>query len=89
MEAFNILREACWNKPTINFNELPLGEYPVHEFMLVQTRFGQTLKVDLGAKWIYLPTRFGVNMNDARVLELNSLPKIMVYTGRDPSRNNL
>lgn len=89
MEAFNFLRDACWNKPTINFNELPLGEYPVHEFMLVQTRFGKTLKADLGDKLIYLPTRFGVNMTDHHVAELNTIPQIMVYTGRDPSRNNL
>lgn len=89
MEAFNLLRDACWNKPTVNFNELPVGEYPVTEFLLVQTRFGKTLKVDLGDKLIYLPTRFGVNMTDDRVVALNSLAQIMVYTGRDPSRNNL
>lgn len=89
LAVFNLLRQACWDKPTVNFNDLPLGEYPVIEFILVQTRYGKTLKVDLGDKFIYLPIRFGVNMTEEKVDILNTLPQTLVYAGRDSTRNNL
>lgn len=89
MEAFNILKSACWTKKVVSFNQLPVGEYPVSEFMLVQTRFGQTLKVDLGDKIVYLPTRFGANMTDETVAALNTVPQILTYSGKDPQRHNL
>lgn len=89
LAAFNLVRQACWDKPTINFNNLPQGEYPVVELILVNTRFGKTLKVDLGDKFIYLPTRFGEHHTEESVAVLNTLPQTLVYNGRDPSRNNL
>lgn len=89
MEVFNLLRSASWDKPTINFNELRQGEHPVHEFFLVNTRYGVTLKADLGDKQIFLPKRFAADMTQQKVMELNTIPQLLVYKGKDYSRNNL
>lgn len=90
MEAFNLLKQACYGlKRVVAFNELPLGEYPVTEFILTNTRYGETLRVDLGDMYVYLPQRFARGMTAEKVVELNRIPQILRYTGRDPTRHNL
>lgn len=89
MEAFNLLKEACWNKKLVSFAELQIGEYGVTEFSLVQTRFGATIKVDLGDRYVYLPNRFAKDMTVERIAALNTLSQTLIYSGRDPTRHNL
>lgn len=89
MEAFNLLKQACWNKRLVNFGELPLGEYNVESFSLVQTRYGPTVKVDLGDKYVFLPPRFSTDMTEEKVASLNTIPQILIWEGKDTSRNNL
>lgn len=89
MEAFNLLKQACWNKKFIKFSDLPIGEHVVSEFSLVQTRYGPTLRADLADKYVLLPKRFANEMTAERVAALNTVPHILIYKGVDASRNNL
>lgn len=89
MEAFNTLKQACWNKKLVNFNSLPIGEHAISEFSLEQTRYGPTVKVDLGDKYIFLPSRFARDMTAEKIAALNTVPQIMIYSGKEASRHNL
>lgn len=89
MEAFNLLKQSCWNKRLVNFNELPIGEHVISWFSLETTRFGPALKVDLGDKYVFLPPRFAREMTAERVASLNSVPQILIYGGKDALRNNM
>lgn len=89
MEAFNILKQACWDIKLVKFNELAVGEHIVTGFSLVETRYGPTLRADLGNKYVLLPKRFVEDMNAERVAALNTIPHILIYKGKDASRNNL
>lgn len=89
MEAFNLLKQACWNKKLVNFNELPIGEHNISHFSLEQTRFGPSVRVDLGDKYVFLPNRFAKDMNAEKIAELNTVPQILIYDGKDPTRHNL
>lgn len=89
MEAFNMLQAASWGgKETTNFNTLPIGEYPVVSFSLVDGLYGRVLKADLGDKFIFLPQRFAEKHTEETVAALNTLPHIMVLDGFIPGRRN-
>lgn len=87
MEAFALLKKAAsyTNKILVNFSQLPIGEYAVSEFSLVQTRFGLQLKVELSDKYVFLPKRFAKDMTEERVASLNTLSHIMIFYGMDES----
>lgn len=89
MEAFNLMKQACWNKRLVKFNDLPIGEYAVVSFSWEVTRFGPTIKVDLGDKYVFLPPRFSKDMTAEKVASLNTVPQIMVYNGKDSTGHNL
>lgn len=89
MEAFNLLKKACWGSQLVTFNDLPIGEHVISSFSMAETRFGTTLRVDLGDKFVLLPRRFASGMDDEKVAALNTVPHILIYKGKDPSRNNL
>lgn len=93
MEAFNLLKQACWPqcwvKKLVNFNQLPIGEHVITSFSLEQTRYGPTIKVDLGDKYVFLPARFARDMTAEKVATLNTVPQILIYHGKDVVRNNL
>lgn len=82
-------RAASYSKPLVSFSQLPVGEYVVSEFSFVQTKFGPKIKADLGDKIVFLPSRFSIDMNEAKVADLNSIPQILVFSGIDYGRNNL
>lgn len=90
MEAFAILKKAAsYSKPLMSFSQLSVGEYIVSEFSLVQTKFGPKIKCDLGDKVVFLPSRFVKDMDEEKVLALNSVPQILVFSGIDYERSNL
>lgn len=86
--AFNLLKSASINKPYCSFSELPVGEYIIAEFALVDTKFGERLRVDLGEKYVYLPMRYAVKMTNDLVAELNETPMVMIYMGKNPKKHN-
>lgn len=90
MEAFVMLKKAAsYNKPLVSFSQLPVGEYVVLEFSMVQTKFGPKIKLDLGDKVVFLPSRFSKDMTDEKLAALNTLPQMLVFSGIDSSRNNM
>lgn len=83
-------KAAGWSKPLVNFSDLPVGEYPVLEFSLVEkTKYGPAIKVDLGDKVVFLPKRFSKDMTAEKVAALNTVPQILIFQGIDYMRNNL
>lgn len=88
MEAFNLLKQACLNKQFTSFKDLPVGEYVVSEFTLMQTRFGPSIKVDIGDKIVFLPKRFSKGMTEEKVAALNTVPQILVFSGIDHDRHD-
>lgn len=90
MESFALLKKAAaWNKKLVSFTELPVGEYVVSEFSLVQTKFGPKIKADLGDKFVFLPSRFSKDMTAEKVADLNAVPQMLIFSGIDYSRRNL
>lgn len=90
MEAFLLLKKAAnWSKPLVSFSQLPVGEYTVLEFSLVQTKFGPKIKADLGDKIVFLPNRFVKGHTAESVATLNTLPHLMIFSGIDYGRHNL
>lgn len=87
MESFALLKKgASWNSKLESFSELPIGEYAVTDFSLVQTEYGPRIKVVLGDKFVFLPNRFSKNLTAEQVQELNSIPQILIFSGIDTSR---
>lgn len=70
----------------VRLGDLPRGEYPVEQFSLVETRYGKKLKLDLGDKFVYLPSSASAGLNDDKIVELNSLPQIFVWGGYGDSQ---
>lgn len=83
VSALNALQKACLKKPFRSFKDLDVGEYIVESFALVETKFGKRLRINLVDTYMYLPERFSMSLDDAALSELNSSPKIMVYSGKD------
>lgn len=89
MEAFAMLKKAAgYSKPLVNYSQLPVGEYVVSEFSLVETKYGMQIKADLGDKVVFLPKRFTKDMTEEKVAALNTLPHILIFSGLDSTRNN-
>lgn len=87
MNALEKLKSACGVKNYRSFNELPVGEYMVHEFSWVDTSHGRRVRISLDNHYMYLPDRFE-SLSDADIAELNAAPKVMVYGGKDSTKNN-
>lgn len=88
MVSFNKLKGTCWNSKLVSFDNLPIGEYVVSAFSLVQTSFGPKVKADLGGKYVILPNRFADGMTSTDVENLNKVPQIMVYSGKNVTKRN-
>lgn len=86
MEAFNLLKTACTHKKTIKLKDLPLGEYLVKKFYLVQTRFGPKLKLELEGTIVFLPSSIAVGITDEAIVGLNSIPQIFIWGGYGESQ---
>lgn len=82
-------KAASYSKPLVNYSQLPVGEYVVSEFSLVETRYGVQIKADLGDKVVFLPQRFVKDMTEEKVAALNTIPQILVFSGLEYTRNNL
>lgn len=89
MDSIAFLKKASWT-PAIGFKDLPIGNYIVSDFKIVETKnYGSRLLVNLGDKQLFLPARFAKDITDEIVADLNKTPKLMVYSGRDEARNNM
>lgn len=81
-----MLKKACTHKVFVRLHDLPRGEYLVEQFSLTQTRYGPKLKLDLGDKFVYLPSSAAVGQAANTIAALNSVPQIFVWGGYGESQ---
>lgn len=91
MDAFITLKAACSQTftPCKNFDQVPVGDYNVVQFQLLDTKYGKKIKVVFENFHVFLPNRFAKAIDtEEKVIGLNSLPYIMKYRGKDVKRQN-
>lgn len=86
--ALNTLKAACVHKKFASFKDLSPGEYIVNKFSLVNTMFGERIRIDLHDTYMYLPEGFLKKLSTKLLDDLNRSPKIMVYQGKDAENHN-
>lgn len=88
MSALQLLRAACEKKSYLSFTNLKPGEYTITNFAIVQTTYGERIKVEMGDQFLFLPDRFNEKIKVEHLAELNRYPKRMIYGGKDPEEFN-
>lgn len=88
MNAFDKLKQSCRGKQLVRLDDLPIGEYVVQKFSIIQTRYGEKIRVDLDDKWIILPSRFE-SFTAEDIENLNKIAQLLIYKGRDPLKKNM
>lgn len=86
MEAFAILKKNCTHKKIVKLSDLPRGEYVVSEFLLEEMRYGIKLKLDLGDKFVILPSSSAKDLTPESVASLNTVPQIFIWGGYGESQ---
>lgn len=86
--ALDKLKFACVKVPFQSFKTLPQGEYIINHFSIEQTAHGKRVRVDMDDCFLFLPERFARVTTEAEINELNSSPKVMIYSGKDPEDQN-
>lgn len=81
--AMNALKAACARKRFASFKDLPVGEYIVNRFSIVDTAHGERIRVDLQGSYMFLPQSFLELLPPDVIEDLNKAPKVMVYSGKD------
>lgn len=91
MSVFQALKSACKASTVFkNFDNIEIGAYNVVEFKFMVTRYGQKVVVVTEDFMCFLPDRIAKAIkSDEAIAELNSVPYIMKYNGKDTSRHNL
>lgn len=85
--ALNTLKLACEWKKFVSFKDLTPGEYIVNKFTVVTTSYGDRVRIDLADSYMYLPEGY-LKMLTPVIEELNKLPKIMTYGGKDANHRD-
>lgn len=86
--ALNALKAACVHKKFASFKDLLPGEYIVNNFSIVDTTFGERVRVELADAYMFLPPCFLRTLKPEVIEDLNKSPKIMVYKGKDADNRN-
>lgn len=86
--ALNTLKAACVHKKFASFKDLLPGEYIINKFSIVNTTFGDRIRIDLQDSYMYLPESFLKTLTAELLDDLNKSPKIMVYHGKDSNNHN-
>lgn len=98
--ALNALKDACSRKNFgvfknsqnfknfVSFKDLSPGEYIVNKFSIVNTKFGERVRVDLHHSYMFLPKGFLKTITPEVIDDLNKAPKMMVYQGKDVEAGN-
>lgn len=90
--ALNALKAACSRKNFVSFKDLSPGEYIVNNFSIMDTAYGERLRVEMPNAFMYLPPsvlkQLNLERNPGLIDDLNKAPKIMVYKGKDADNHN-
>lgn len=82
------LKAACQQKKFTSFSDLKPGEYIVKSFSVCNTKYGSRIRIDLSHTYLLLPERFTQLMSPDVMNDVNANPKMMIYKGRDPTKQN-
>lgn len=88
MSAISILKKASIPKPFKSFKDLQEGKYKVERFDLVETNFGDRVRIKTNDAYMYLPERYAEEMTEEVINELNTSSVTMIYSGKDPENQN-
>lgn len=86
--ALNALKAACSHKKFASFKDLSPGEYIVNKFTIVNTAYGERIRIDLHDSYMYLPQCFLKTLTPELLEDVNKSPKLMVYEGKDGNNRN-
>lgn len=78
----------CTHKKYVSFKDLSPGEYIVNKFTIVNTVYGERIRIDLQNTYMYLPQSFLKTLTPEVLDDVNRSPKLMIYEGKDASNNN-
>lgn len=89
-KSLQLLQEASYCKQYISFEDLPVGDYIVHSFAIVETKnYGKRIRVDLGDKVVLLPQRYIKEIKEENIEELNQGQYMMTFRGKNPALRNM
>lgn len=87
MSAFSLFKSACTSKPYVSFDDLAVGDYFIKSFALANTKFGKTIRLDIGEKIVFLPQRFLKQLSEDKIEEkldeMNKGQYWMIYKGKN------
>ena len=86
--ALNTLKAACSHKKFASFKDFSPGEYIVTKFSIVNTVYGERIRIDLHDSYMYLPQCFLKTLKPEVLEDLNKSPKVMTYEGKDGNNHN-
>lgn len=80
------------SKPYVKFDDLPVGDYFIQSFSYVQTKYGKTIRLDIGLNVVFLPQRFITRIGEKNIQktldEMNKGQYWLLYGGKDLSEFN-
>lgn len=87
--ALNTLKAACVHKKFVSFKDLSPGDYIVNKFSVVNTTYGERIRMDLHDTYMYLPESFLKQVKPELLDALTKrTPKMMTYKGKDANNRN-
>lgn len=91
MDSFEMLKKASTASSFLKFDDFEIGKrYLVDRFeFLTDTKYGVCLVVYVNDDLVYLPKRFTKVFTSAAAVEsLNKDEYVLIYSGRDATKNN-
>lgn len=84
----DVLLSSCETPPYKSFGVLERGDYPIRKFSVVETKYGNRVRLDLTEFHVYLPARFqAADFPKERIDELNRKDVILEFKGKEPGVN--
>jgi hypothetical protein len=87
-KKFGALKNFLNFKNFMSFKDLLPGEYIVDKFSIVNTKYGERVRIDLHDSYMFLPKSFLKTVTPEVIDDLNSAPKMMIYQGKDAENGN-
>lgn len=82
MTLISQLRALCVGKQFKSFKDLPVGDYVIKKFSVVETTQGARVRIEMKDWYMFLPERYQ-SLPDEIIAELNESTIVMTYLGKD------
>lgn len=87
-KKFGVFKNFQNYKHFASFKDLLPGEYIVEKFSIVNTKYGERVRIDLHDSYMYLSKSFLNTLTPEVIDDLNKAPKMMLYQGKDAENGN-